>query len=172
MYTKLTDYLNEGKISKKFFTNPEFIKDFTGSKVVDAEGKPLMMYHGGSFSGGEFKGTGWFTSNKADAKHYAKQNFGFITSAFLVVKNPLYAGDISHLNIKVTNDIIESNKKRNLNCIRVNKNGIIEYIEANGAVLIARDIDRDGVIDLHNNEILDVVIFNSKQILLPENYRL
>lgn len=133
---------------------------------VSKNGKPLLMYHGGSFSGGEFKGVGWFTSCKADAKYYAKQNHGIVTTAYLIIKNPLYTGHIGHLNIKITDDILKSAKNRGeLNAIKV-ENDIIQFIEANAGVLIAKDIGRDGVIDLHDGEILDVIIFNNNQIII------
>ena len=137
---------------------------FIDTKVVDDEGNPLVMYHGGSYSGGEFRGAGWFTTSKDDAKYYAKQNYGILTKAYLIVKNPLYTGHVKHLNIKPTKDMIKSVKKRNLN-IKI-EDGIISFIEANEGVLIALDIGRDGVIDIHNGEILDVVIFNNNQIIL------
>ena len=137
---------------------------FIDTKVVDDEGNPLVMYHGGSYSGGEFRGAGWFTTSKDDAKYYAEQNDGILTKAYLIVKNPLYTGHVKHLNIKPTKDMIKSVKKRNLN-IKI-EDGIISFIEANGGVLIARDIGRDGVIDIYNGEILDVVIFNNNQIIL------
>jgi hypothetical protein len=145
------EFLNEDKLN-------------INTKVVDKNGKPLIMYHGGSYSGGEFKGAGWFTTSKEDAKYYAKQNYGILTKAHLIVKNPLYTGDIKHLNIEPTKEMLESINKRKLN-IRI-ENGIIPFIEANEGVLIARDIGRDGVIDLVDGEILDVVIFDNNQIVL------
>jgi hypothetical protein len=133
---------------------------------VTKNGKPLLMYHGGSFhSGDEFTGRGWFTSNKADAKYYATQNNGNITKAFLIVKNPLYTGHIDHLNIKITKEILLSAKKRRIENSVIVKNGIIEFIEANAGVLIAIDIGRDGVIDIEDKAIIDVVIFSNSQIV-------
>lgn len=111
------------------------------SKVVDENGEPLVVWHGGSFNGqGEFRGFGWFTSNKADAKYYAKTNFGSLTQCFAVINNPFYSGET--------------------------KDG---YIETNNAVTLAFKSGRyDGVIDVHNNKILDVVIFKSTQIKLAD----
>lgn len=134
------------------------------TKVVDDNGNPIIMYHGGSYSGGEFRGAGWFTTSKDDAKYYAKQNDGIVTKAYLIVKNPLYTGNIKHLNIEPTKDIMESVKKRRLK-IRI-EDGVISFIEANGGILIARDIGRDGVIDLVDGKILDVVVFDNEQIVL------
>lgn len=168
-FTQYIDYLNESK-SNKIISNPDFIKYFEGSKVVDALGNPILMYHGGSYSSGEFKGNGWFTISKKDASYYAKQNYGNVTSAYLIIKNPLYSGDIGHLGFKMTKEIEDSCKKRNLfNAVKV-EDGIIKHIETNGAVIIARDVLCDGVIDLYNEQILDAIIFNSSQILNIEKY--
>jgi hypothetical protein len=157
MYIKLYEnFINENK-------------PIIDTKVVDKNGKPLIMYHGGSWSGsGEFRGAGWFTTSKIDAKYYAKQNDGIVTKAYLIVKNPLYTGDIKHLGIKPTKDILNSIKKRN---IHLNiENGIINFIEANNGVLIAQDIGKDGIIDLVDGEILDVVVFDSNQIVPIEKF--
>lgn len=145
------EYFNESKIN-------------IDTKVIDSNGNPLIMYHGGSYSGGEFKGAGWFTTSKVDATYYAKQNHGIVTKAYLIVKNPLYTGHIKHLNIKPTQDIMDSVNKRNLR-LKI-EDGVISFIEANTGVLIALDIGRDGVIDLEDGKILDVVIFDNNQIVL------
>jgi hypothetical protein len=47
-------------------STPEFKKWFGGSKVVDAEGKPMVMYHGTGFSFNEF------TSYRGDLIYFAK----------------------------------------------------------------------------------------------------
>jgi hypothetical protein len=164
-----TNYLNESKLNK-ILSKPDFIEDFEGSKVVDALGKPILMYHGGSYSDGEFSGWGWFTVNKADAKYYAKQSDGNLTEAYLIIKNPLYTGHIKHLNIPITDDILKSAKKRNILNSIVVKNGVIQFIEANNGILVALDTSKDGIIDLHEGNILDAVIFESGQILNKEKY--
>jgi len=151
--TTIREYLNEQQEQLNINT-----------KIVDKNGKPLVMYHGGSYTSGEFRGAGWFTTSKVDATYYAKQNDGRVTKAYLIVKNPLYTGDIKHLNIKPTEDIINSTKKRNMNLTI--ENGVIKFIEANNGVLIAQDIGRDGIIDLVDGEILDVVVFDNNQIVL------
>jgi hypothetical protein len=168
-FNQYINYLTENK-TKKVFLNQQFIKDFEGSKVVDTLGNPILMHHGGSYSNGDFKGTGWFTRSKNDAKYYAKQNFGNITSAYIVIKNPLFSGNIAHLGFKMTKEIKDSCEKRNLNNAIKVENSIIQFIETNGAVLIAKDILCDGVIDLHDEQIIDVVIFESSQILQPVKY--
>jgi hypothetical protein len=156
----------EYKIKKwKQFINEKVEKNNIDTKVEN-NGKPLIMYHGGSFSDGEFKGAGWFTSYKSDANYYAKQSGGNLTKAYLIIKNPLYTGDIKHLNIPITKDILLSAKKRNILNTVVVENGIIQFIETNSGVLIAQDIGRDGVIDIHNGDIIDAVIFDNKQIVI------
>lgn len=152
--------MNKVKNWKQFMNENEPNIDTKVSK----NGKPLVMYHGGSFSGGEFKGNGWFTISKKDAIYYAKQNDGNLTKAYLIIKNPLYTGHIKHLGIIPTKEIINSVKKRKLN-ISI-EDGIISFIESNNGVLIARDIGCDGVIDLHDGEILDAVVFDNKQIVV------
>jgi hypothetical protein len=131
--------------------------------VVDKTGKPLLMYHGGSYTGGEFRGTIWFTSSEVDAKYYAEQMGGVVTTAFLQIKNPLYVGDVSWLKMKPTVHIIDSAKKRNINLTI--ESGFITFIEPNGGVLIAQDIGRDGVIDKGTDGILDAVVFKDSQII-------
>jgi hypothetical protein len=143
--------------------DPNFKKWFGNSKVVDNAGDPLVVYHGGTFSGGEFRGKGWFTVSRKDAKYYAKQLGGSVISAYLLVKNPLYSGYISHLNIEADNQILGIAKRKNI-VLNVVDNKII-FIETNGAVLIAQDIGKDGVIDLdRSGNILDIVVFNPNQI--------
>jgi len=136
------------------------------TKVVDSDGNPLLMYHGGDSFNDSYGGVTWFTSEKTDAAMYAKNNYGTVTSAYLNIKNPLYSGHIEHLKIKPSNDILKSTKKRNIGSSIIIKNGIITFIETNDAVLIAQDIGKDGVIDIENGKILDVIIFNNKQIVL------
>ena len=140
------------------------IKTNIDTKVVDKSNKPLVMYHGGSFSGGEFRGWGWFTVSKKDAYYYAKKSDGNLTKAYLIIKNPLYTGNIKHLGIIPTKEILNSVKKRNINILI--EDGVLSYIEANSGILIALDTGRDGVIDLYDDEILDAVIFNNNQIIL------
>ena len=138
------------------------------TKVVDEYGNPLLMFHGGSWGGhGEFQGTGWFTASKVDAKYYADQFDGDVTEVFLIINNPLYAGEILHLKILLTDDILQSAKKREINyLIKKSRNSIIDFIEANDAVLIAKDIGKDGVIDLRDKKIMDAVIFSNSQIIM------
>jgi hypothetical protein len=149
------------RILREQFSNDKTNID---TKVTDENGNPLIMYHGGSYNGDDFRGAAWFTTSKKDASYYAKQIDGFITKAYLIVKNPLYVGDVKHLKIKPSKDILDSVKRRGLNIIT--EDGVISFIEPNDGVIIAQDINRDGVIDLYKYNIVDVVVFNDSQIIV------
>lgn len=134
--------------------------------VVDANNKPLIMYHGGaSFANDTYNGITWFTSSKADAKDYAKKNYGVLSKAYLVIVNPLYTGDIKHLNLKPTKEFLKHIKKRNLSSSVIVENNIISFIEANSGVILARDMGNDGIIDISEGSIVDVVVFKKEQII-------
>lgn len=97
---------------------PEFQRWFAGSKIVDAEGKPLMMFHGTSndidFKSFKVPRNGaWFTNSRKEASDYAENNdnrgnvrgydprTGFITinhsdrvvPVYIRAVNPLYITD-------------------------------------------------------------------------------
>lgn len=77
--------------------NPNFIKWFSGSKVIKADGSPLLVYHGSnakfnSFSykylgtQGRSEGVGfYFTDDKNAAESYGK----YLYSCYLSIKKPL-----------------------------------------------------------------------------------
>jgi ADP-Ribosyltransferase in polyvalent proteins len=76
---------------------PEFKAWFGDSKVVDAEGKPLVVYHGTTYTGPDGSGldqfkenTGWFTAYPSEANTYGGLNGqgANIVPAFLSIKNP------------------------------------------------------------------------------------
>lgn len=100
----LDEYLNEGsKLDKTFF---EWFKD---SKVLDHDGKPLIVYHGtnvhfNTFSYNDFGKTDWgmygkgfyFTPDRLLALEYAKQSVEIqgkgkpvVLSCYLSIQNPL-----------------------------------------------------------------------------------
>ena len=76
---------------------PEFRAWFAGSRMVDATGVPITMYHGAgeqfdTFSEAHTGGLFWFTDNKDIAGAYAKNRGGTdgrVVPAYLQVKNPL-----------------------------------------------------------------------------------
>lgn len=153
-------------VTKIEYSNLNESVEFDNSGILTKNNKPITFYHGGSYTGGEFKGMAWFTVFKEDAEYYAEQNNGIVTEANLILKNPLYSGHIKDMNIEISDDILQSVKNRNLEySIKVNSDNIIEFIETNAATLIASDIGRDGVIDIHHGEVLDVVVFSNEQII-------
>jgi hypothetical protein len=112
------------------------------SKVLDENGEPLVVYHGGSFNGsGEFGGVGWFTAHKDDAKYYSRQSGGHLIKVFLSIKKPYYAGQVGK-----------------------------KYVETNNAVIVASRGDKfDGVIDRQKgSEIIDAVVWRSNNIKLAD----
>jgi hypothetical protein len=82
---------------------PEFKRWFGNSKVVDTEGKPLVVYHGsradiGEFvpsRGGEYGSGIYFSPDEGAAWGYAERAAGEggenITPVYLSLKNPFYA---------------------------------------------------------------------------------
>jgi len=131
------------------------------TKVADAKGRPLTMYHGGSWTGsGDFKGIGWFTRSRADARHYAR-NGGTITPVYLIIKKPFYSGDVGHLKLSA----------KDFPPGMPHKNGFVQFIETNWAVHHAKDNGYDGVINLTGGEILDAIVWNPHQIIVKPSRR-
>ena len=82
---------------------PEFKKWFGDSKVVDADGKPLVMYHGPSstepFTEFSAYSMGWFAPTRGTADTYANSP---TIEAYLSIQNPLdvteeYSSDVDQL---------------------------------------------------------------------------
>ena len=112
---------------------PEFKQFFAGSKVVDADGKPLVVYHGtlehddatenegGAF--GQFTGTlNWFGVEPYTASGYAKGE-GTVYPAYLSIKKPLVITQDANDNVKSTKFISDVGLKvedfaRDLNDLR------------------------------------------------------
>ena len=112
---------------------PEFKQFFSGSKVVDADGKPLVVYHGtlehddatenegGAF--GQFTGTlNWFGVEPYTASGYAKGE-GTVYPAYLSIKKPLVITQDANDNVKSTKFISDVGLKiedfaRDLNDLR------------------------------------------------------
>jgi len=76
---------------KDITENENFRKWFGASKVVDADGKPLVVYHGtdsaiSTFDEGKSKNGFWFSDNPSDAADYGDST----VEAYLSLKNPAY----------------------------------------------------------------------------------
>ena len=90
---------------------PEFKRWFGNSKVVDKNGEPMVVYHGGSFDEADSRGpigTMWWTSSKEDAQYYADQSGANVTSAYLSISNPRVLKRGEEMNEVVR--IIDKNK--------------------------------------------------------------
>ena len=97
-----------------FTSTPEFKRWFGDSKVVDAEGKPLVVYHGTTAEFSEFKGygreVGWFTAYPETAEIYAgvdrdlpynpSYKYGHIMPVYLTIKNPAPITSANRINIE------------------------------------------------------------------------
>lgn len=75
-------------------STPEFRAWFGDSKVVDADGKPLVVYRGSTTDEGSVIRRGWFTSDQRAASLFASKvgldtpPQSVVTPAFLSIKNP------------------------------------------------------------------------------------
>lgn len=93
---------NSGAMFQEIFQSagntdtPEFHAWFDGSKVVDANGNPLMVYHGTQGSFESFNGIAWVTPDKELAVEYSDMG-GFngrptgprrVIAAYASIKNP------------------------------------------------------------------------------------
>ncbi len=73
---------------------PEFKKWFGESKVVDEDGKPLVVYHGTDKDFDAFKedGINWMSASREDAEDYSPNR---VVEGFVSIKNPADLDDIS-----------------------------------------------------------------------------
>ena len=90
---------------------PEFKRWFGDSKVVDANGKPLVVYHGSAVDRTEFRrdrsgglAGAFFTSDKATAREYAEMDADDgekprIVSAYLSLQNPYRSTDHNEFQV-------------------------------------------------------------------------
>lgn len=95
-----TVYNSEGqRIAKSKEALENFYKWFGDSKVVDEQGRPLVVYHGGGkfdIFKYSYDGTYYFTTNKEYAERYAndyidergRKGLGELKSVYLKIENP------------------------------------------------------------------------------------
>jgi ADP-Ribosyltransferase in polyvalent proteins len=82
--------------------SPEFKKWFAGSKVVDSDGKPLVVYHGTGRDFETFRTPAFFTTDKDAAASYQgakspEPKDAHTISAYLSLKNPATVEDFVRL---------------------------------------------------------------------------
>lgn len=96
-----------------------FWKWFGDSKVVDEQGRPLVVYHGGSAKDviSAENGINWFATQKQYADLFAKYHNGETKSLFVSLRNPL---DVSKLKGEHTLAFWE----KKLDSIGVSMNGV------------------------------------------------
>lgn len=110
---------------------PAFREWFGDSKVVDAQGKPLVVYHGGMVSDtfdSAFSGIGggresgfFFTPDIRQAKDYA--GTGEVKHVYLSLKNPLYT------DVQLDPHEVEQAKKDGYDGYWVIEDGLVEESE-------------------------------------------
>ena len=116
--------------------NDNFWKWFNGSKVVDEDGSPLIVYHGtaskfdvfGDSKFGDYGKGYYFVDSKLKANEYAIRSGGdVIMSAYLSIKNPYIARSSSESQLR--SDIGEKFTKSGL---PIKKEKITEILSQNG----------------------------------------
>lgn len=81
--TTIREFLNEQDDN----LNDNFWEWFGNSKVVDKNGKPLVVYHGSSSEFEEFFEDSYFTDDFFNADGYASGEY--VYEVYLTIKNPL-----------------------------------------------------------------------------------
>jgi len=127
---------------------PEFKTWFSESKVKDADGKPLVVYHGGAAdmtgdfafdpakmgSNGSAEGYGfYFTSDESTAKGYKPAQSGSVAKVYLSLKKPMPVGQkpfsIAELK-KIIKDMVESETREYPDEIADYKDGFLSnYVD-------------------------------------------
>lgn len=102
----LGQWTTDGKLS-----SPAFKKWFGDSKVVDDQGRPLVVYHGTHAKFTEFENHGgpMFFGTESKAKDFAGDN-GHVMPVFLAIKNPVKLPWVGTLGL-YANDIREYKKQ-------------------------------------------------------------
>ena len=145
-------------------TSANFRNWFRASKIVDANGAPLVVYHGtdtgflefdpdmlGEVSGSSDSLEGfWFSTNRdrakeaaADAMALSGTNMPYIMELYLSVQNPFYGGSLKGMDTEDSAKIIRE----------------------------AKAAGHDGVIFNGEMEGQDIIVFEPTQIKSAQNYR-
>lgn len=111
------------KDGKADINTPEFKRWFGDSKVVDKNGRPLVVYHGTNADFDTFKGTKILNSSEGVGFNFAvKKNiaeaFGKVMPVYLKLENPVYAyGNIDLVSDTYENDFEIENQEAIQNAI-------------------------------------------------------
>jgi len=84
--TTIHEYLKDHQEAENNL-NDNFKRWFSGSKVVDDNGNPLIVYHGSPEEFDEFEGSAYFTDDYFNADGYSMD--GIVYEVYLSIKNPL-----------------------------------------------------------------------------------
>lgn len=112
---------------------PEFKKWFEGSKVVDADGRPLVVYHGTkadfeAFNPVEQQGTKgiWFTKNPETASRFTNRGEGDsnVIPAYMKIENPYIHDPKTNMTMK---QVFDEARKGGYDGVALNK-GEAAYI--------------------------------------------
>ena len=151
--------IGDRKYSLRSPETPEFKKWFGNSKVVDDNGKPLLMYHGTpSFEGYVFKPFEtknragnidgyYFTSSVDDANDYAGLEEGAeVIPAYLSIKNPYVPGEspvTKAMRDQYFKEMVAANKHMSDERAKEYAQSKMYYLDRNGIPLI-NAIGNDG----------------------------
>jgi N12 class adenine-specific DNA methylase len=157
---------------------PEFRRWFGSSKVVDADGKPLLVYHGTPIKGGltEFStqnGAIYFTNKRAIAEDYTSQRgvwrsakTGDVMEVYLSLQNPLIVDALGKRNDNIPVPWQEWKPKvfgaKSADAMNMEK--ISEYAKANGhdGVIVRNVVDTADTQDKRKSDVF--IAFRSEQI--------
>jgi hypothetical protein len=165
------------KLFENFHLDEDFYEWFKGSKIVDKDGNPLIVYHGSPSKFDEFdryySGKNWgntfgkgiyFTNSKEYAKNYTKDpitdvDTNNIIEAYLNIKNPLIVSSVKEYRDIITKERDRiSHKDGRYNSYEADK----MLSKSDNEILI--DMEYDGIIYSFNNKILEIICFSNDQI--------
>lgn len=149
---------NEDLVKYQSVNSPAFKRWFGDSKVVDSDGKPLVMYHGthkafNSFNTQDFgallgKGS-YFAAERTGAAPYAQQANGKIVEAYLSIQNPYYAKSVLE-SIPKRNELAEKGFD---GVILLNEDGSVKWAVAHEPSQIKSATKNTGDFDPSNADI-------------------
>jgi hypothetical protein len=180
------------KLFENFHLDENFYEWFKGSKIVDKDGNPLIVYHGSPSKFDEFdtyySGKNWgntfgrgiyFTNSKDDAKQYTKDYYTGIGQLSLPATKDtitdVNTNNIIEAYLNIKNPLIVSSVKEYRDIITKekdrmsHKDGRYNHYEAAKMLSksdneILMDMGYDGIIYSFNNKISEFICFSNNQI--------